>query len=101
MTSNEIQDAFNDFWSTYWLRDSSLEACTSDSWSSFVDQVQASSLPELPQFQVDLESVEQWMEAIGGLKSGKAHGIDGWRYEESMRSSKKYGQGPGLVFHSP
>ena len=88
MTTNEIQDAFNDFWSTYWLRDSALEACAPEPWSSFVKQVRHSNLPEIPEFQVDLESVQPWMDAIQGLKSGKAHGIEGWRYEEFKKLPK-------------
>ena len=31
---------------------------------------------------MDLTSVSLWLKAIRGLQNGKAHGIDGWRYEE-------------------
>ena len=50
--------------------------------ASFLDQLRDVDCPSIPQFQVQLESVQLWLDAIRGLKSSKTHGIDGWRYEE-------------------
>jgi len=82
MTTGEIHGAFNAFWSKYWLRDQVCETESDEAWKSFVDQVEPSGFPQYPDIHVSLESTALWMKAIQGLKSGKAHGVDGWRYEE-------------------
>ena len=82
MTTGEIQDAFNTFWAQHWLRDSEEETRSGASWQSFVDQMSQAGFPQFPDIHIDLESVSLWIDAIRGLKSGKAHGIDGWRYDE-------------------
>lgn len=82
MTTGEIHGAFNAFWSKYWLRDQVCETEPDEAWKSFVDQVEQSGFPQYPDIHVTLESTALWMKAIQGLKSGKAHGVDGWRYEE-------------------
>ena len=82
MTTCEVQDAFNSFWSQYWMRDSEEEAMSPEPWQPFVDQMDSVGFPQLPDIDVCLDSVSLWMKAIKGLKSGKAHGVDGWRYDE-------------------
>ena len=82
MTTCEIQDAFNAFWSKFWLRDDVPETQSGDPWRSFVTQMENVEFPQLPEINVRLDSVAIWMKAIRGLKNGKAHGIDGWRYDE-------------------
>ena len=87
MTTGEIHGAFNAFWSKYWLRDQVCETESDEAWKSFVDQVEPSGFPQYPDIHVSLESTALWMKAIQGLKSGKAHGVDGWRYEEIKKTS--------------
>ena len=82
MTTCEVQEAFNSFWSQYWMRDSQEETKSQEAWQPFVDQMNQAEFPSLPDIDVRLDSVSLWMRAIKGLKSGKAHGIDGWRYDE-------------------
>ena len=82
MTTCEIQDAFNTFWSQYWLRDDISETQSGEHWSSFVEQMDNVGFPQLPEIEVKLDSLSIWMDAIRGLKNGKAHGTDGWRYDE-------------------
>eukprot|EP00435_Cladocopium_sp_Y103_P007332 s293_g2.t1 len=82
MSTSDIQDEFNNFWAEHWLRDSHAEATTSQSWDSFVEEIERSGMPQYPNIDVTLELVPLWMRAIKGLKTAKAHGADGWRYEE-------------------
>eukprot|EP00435_Cladocopium_sp_Y103_P066489 s149_g28.t1 len=82
MTTEEIQDAFNSFWTKFWLRDSVDETTSMQHWSSFVQEVVDSGLSQRPPIDVSLDSLPIWMETIKSLKARKAHGIDGWRYEE-------------------
>eukprot|EP00435_Cladocopium_sp_Y103_P057297 s916_g19.t1 len=82
MCTSDIQDEFNNFWAEFWLRDSVEEATAPHSWDSFVEEIERSGMPQHPAIHVTLESVPLWTRAIKGLKAGKAHGADGWRYEE-------------------
>eukprot|EP00435_Cladocopium_sp_Y103_P073917 s162_g45.t1 len=82
MSTVDIQEGFNHFWSEYWLRDSVSEATEPPAWESFVEEIEQSGMPQYPNIEVSLQSVSLWMHAIKGLKAGKAHGVDGWRYEE-------------------
>eukprot|EP00435_Cladocopium_sp_Y103_P010479 s2347_g2.t1 len=82
MTTEEIQDAFNSFWHQFWLRDKVCETTSMDHWGSFVQEVLDSGLAQRPPIDVTLDSLPIWMETIHSLKSRKAHGIDGWRYED-------------------
>eukprot|EP00435_Cladocopium_sp_Y103_P050765 s2212_g15.t1 len=82
MSTVDIQEEFNHFWSEFWLRDSVSEATEPHVWSSFVEEIEQSGMPQYPNIDVSLQSVSLWMRAIKGLKTGKAHGVDGWRYEE-------------------
>eukprot|EP00435_Cladocopium_sp_Y103_P066458 s404_g28.t1 len=82
MSTVDIQEGFNHFWSEYWLRDSVSEATEPHAWDSFVEEIERSGMPQYPNIEVSLQSVPLWMHAIKGLKTGKAHGVDGWRYEE-------------------
>ena len=81
MTTCEIQDAFNTFWSQYWQRDLVSETQSDEPWHAFVEQMNQVGFPQLPEIDIKLGSASLWMRAIRGLKSGKAEGIDGWRCE--------------------
>eukprot|EP00435_Cladocopium_sp_Y103_P050018 s2317_g15.t1 len=82
MSTIDIQEEFNHFWSEFWLRDTVSEATEPHVWGSFVEEIEQSGMPQYPNIDVTLQSVSLWMHAIKGLKTGKAHGVDGWRYEE-------------------
>ena len=81
MTTCEIQDAFNTFWSQYWKRDLVSETQSDEPWHAFLEQMNQVGFPQLPEIDIKLGSASLWMRAIRGLKSGKAEGIDGWRCE--------------------
>eukprot|EP00435_Cladocopium_sp_Y103_P040584 s1003_g11.t1 len=82
MSTIDIQEEFNHFWSEFWLRDTVSEATEPHVWGSFVEEIEQSGMPQYPNIDVTLQSVSLWMHAIKGLKTGKAHGVDGWRYKE-------------------
>ena len=80
-TPNELFDEFAKFWKPFWLRDQPSEQFHDEPWQSFVEEMDAATLPTLS-LQVRLDDVALWRQAIAKLKKNKSEGICGWRHEE-------------------
>ena len=81
ITSEEIAVEFRNFWEPMWLRDTYTEQFQPDTWSSFIQELDATPIPPM-QIPVDSHDPKLWEQAIKGLQDHKAHGICGWRHEE-------------------
>ena len=80
-THREIDVAFRQFWSSFWLRDSEVAQHCDDEWVDVIRDIDA--LPDhIPPCVVDLGSASEWRSTALSMKSGKAIGYDGFRAEE-------------------
>ena len=80
MTPDEVGDAFSDFWSPYWNRDSLEEHVSDEPWENF--HLILDDIPELDEMKVDLNDPSRWYKTIHKLKKNKASGYDGWTAED-------------------
>lgn len=81
-TPVEIFDEFQAFWSQYWQRESFEEQFEDTTWNDLHELIDAGPLPHVPMIDMGLDNPANWAKAIHTLSEGKAHGIDGWQYEE-------------------
>ena len=80
MRPDEVGDAFNDFWSPYWNRDSIEDNTCDDSWEDF--QSILNDIPEMDEMNLELDNPSMWYNTIHKLKKNKAGGYDGWYAED-------------------
>ena len=80
-THREIDVAFQQFWSSFWLRDDSVDQDRDDAWHEAIRDID--SMPDvIPPCVVDLGSASEWRSTALTMQSGKAIGYDGFRAEE-------------------
>ena len=80
MTPHEVGEAFSDFWSPFWNRDSVEDNIDDTSWENFhsiLDQI-----PECDEMTIELNNPTRWYDTVHRLKKNKASGYDGWRAED-------------------
>ncbi len=78
---SEIFQAFDDFWSPMWNRESYEDQMNSSAWNDVVQDIDATNLPKID-MHIDIQDIAVWKQTIAKLGVNKAHGICGWRYEE-------------------
>ena len=80
MTPHEVGEAFSDFWSPFWNRDSVEDNIDDTSWENFhsiLDQI-----PECDEMTIELNNPTRWYDTVHRLKKNKASGYDGWCAED-------------------
>ena len=80
-TPSEISCAFRDFWSGYWLRDTTEEQFSDATWQPVIDDLE--EMPkQVPICHIDMHDPLKWKQTALGMKKGKASGADGFSPED-------------------
>ena len=77
MRPDQVASALDDYWRTFWDRDSD---CPADQWTpleALIDQV-----TPLPIIDMDLTDLQDWKQAIKAMKSKSARGCCAWAPDE-------------------
>ena len=111
LTSSEITDEFARFWKPFWQRDSPDEQFNDTTWQDFLQMLDTTNLPAIPQIALDLHDPKRLMKLIKKIPSGKAVGPCGWSNDELkclpfccvvdlakiFEAVSRHGFGPGMM----
>ena len=77
---SEVANLLGGYWNQFWNANSEQQLNHLSEWEAFTTM--AERIPALPQITLEMDSLEQWKNAIKSLKPGTSRGVCGWSSEE-------------------